>query len=259
RVATDLDVALLHHVEQRDLDALGEVGQLVDGDDPAVRPRHQAEVDGLGVAEAAAFGDLHRVDVADQVAYRCVRRGELFGVALAAVAPGDREVVAEFGGAADGRGRDRLQRVFAELGALDDRRPFVEQAGQGAQQAGLALPALAEQDDVVPGEQRALELGQYGAREADDPGPGVITGTEGGQQVLVDLPRDRSRLVPGRAKLPGRPGKCVWNSVHPFDATAGSAGRRCGAAPAWALTRGKPEPGKMGRRVPSQCDFRRLV
>ena len=32
-VAADLDVALLEHVEQADLDALGEVGQLVDGED----------------------------------------------------------------------------------------------------------------------------------------------------------------------------------------------------------------------------------
>jgi hypothetical protein len=35
-VAPDLDVALLHHVEHRHLDPLGEVGQLVDGHDAAV-------------------------------------------------------------------------------------------------------------------------------------------------------------------------------------------------------------------------------
>ena len=34
REAADLDVALLEHVEQPDLDALGEIGQLVDRDDP---------------------------------------------------------------------------------------------------------------------------------------------------------------------------------------------------------------------------------
>ena len=66
-VAADLDVALLHHVEHRHLDPLGEVGQLVDRDDAAVAARDQPEVDGLGVAEAAALGHLHRVDVADQV------------------------------------------------------------------------------------------------------------------------------------------------------------------------------------------------
>jgi hypothetical protein len=39
RVAAHLDVALLHHVEQRDLDPLGEVGQLVDGHDAPVGAR----------------------------------------------------------------------------------------------------------------------------------------------------------------------------------------------------------------------------
>ena len=47
RVAADLDVALLQHVEQRDLDALGEVGQLVDAEDAAVGARDQAVVHGL--------------------------------------------------------------------------------------------------------------------------------------------------------------------------------------------------------------------
>ena len=89
-VAADLDVALLQHVEQRDLDALGQVGQLVDREDAAVGARHQPVVDGLGIAERAALGDLDRVDVADQVADAGVRGGELLAVALAAVLPGDR-------------------------------------------------------------------------------------------------------------------------------------------------------------------------
>src|SRR4028119_106245 len=54
----DLDAALLEHVEQRDLDALGEVGQLVDAEDAAVGARHQAVVDGLRVAVRAARGGL---------------------------------------------------------------------------------------------------------------------------------------------------------------------------------------------------------
>src|ERR1700753_1302584 len=66
-VAANLNVALLHHIEHRHLDALGQVGQLVDRDDAAVRPRNQAVGDGLGVAQTAAFGDLDRVDVTDQV------------------------------------------------------------------------------------------------------------------------------------------------------------------------------------------------
>ena len=66
-----------------------------------------------------------------------------------------------------------LERVLPELGAVDDRRPLVEQPDEAAQQAGLALPALAEEDDVVAGEQGALELRDDGLAEAVEPGPRV--------------------------------------------------------------------------------------
>ena len=82
RVAAHLDVALLQHVEQRDLDPLGEVGQLVDAEDAAVGAGEQPVVDGLRVAERAALGHLGRVDVADQVADAGVGRGELLAVPL---------------------------------------------------------------------------------------------------------------------------------------------------------------------------------
>ena len=95
RVAADLDVAFLHDVEHRHLDALGEVGQFVDGDDAAVRARDQSVGDGLGIPEAAALGDLDRVDVTDQVGDAGVGGGQLLGVALAAVPPLHRQVVAE--------------------------------------------------------------------------------------------------------------------------------------------------------------------
>ena len=86
-VSTDLDVAFLHDVEHGDLDALGEIGQFVDRDDAAVCTRDQPEGDGLGITEGAPFGDLDRVDVADEIGDAGVGRGQLLGVALAAVAP----------------------------------------------------------------------------------------------------------------------------------------------------------------------------
>ncbi len=45
-VALNLDVALLHDVEERDLDLAGEVGQLVDGEDAAVGAGQEAVVHG---------------------------------------------------------------------------------------------------------------------------------------------------------------------------------------------------------------------
>ncbi len=157
-VAADLDVALLQHVEHRDLDPLGEVGQLVDAEDPAVGARQQAVVHGLRVTERAPLGDLHRVDVADQVADAGVGGGQLLDVALVAVPPGDRQVVADLGSQSATARADRGERVVVDLAALDVRRPLVEQGAERAHQPGLALAALTEEHQVVAGEQRALEL-----------------------------------------------------------------------------------------------------
>ena len=76
-----------------------------------------------------------------------------------------------------------------------DRRPLVEQADKRADQAGLALAALAEQDDVVAGEQRALDLGEDRVVEADDAGKGGSSGGEAVEQVLADLGLDRAVRV----------------------------------------------------------------
>ena len=96
-VAADLHVALFEHVEQTDLDALGEVGELVDREDAAVRARHEPVVDRQLVGEVAAFGDLDRVDLADEVGDRRVGRRELLAEAAVAVHPLDRRVVAALG------------------------------------------------------------------------------------------------------------------------------------------------------------------
>ena len=92
--AADLDVALLEHVEQADLDPLGEVGQLVDRDDAAVGARDEPVVEGQLVRQVAALGDLDRVDLADEVGDRDVGRRQLLGVAPVARQPVDGGVVA---------------------------------------------------------------------------------------------------------------------------------------------------------------------
>ena len=107
-VAADLHVALLEHVEQADLDALGEVGQLVDGEDAAVGAGHQAVVQGELVGEVAALGHLDGVDLADEVGDRRVGRGQLLAEAVVAVHPRDRRVVA--------LGRDQVAGVLATPG-----------------------------------------------------------------------------------------------------------------------------------------------
>ena len=220
-VAADLDVALLHHVEHRHLDPLGQVGQLVDRDDAPVGAGDQAEVDGLGVAEAAPLGHLHRVDVTDQVGHARVGRGQLLGVPVVAVAPVDPEVVALLDGAALRGVRDRLVGVLPQLGAGDHRRPLVEQPDQGAQQSRLALSALTQQHHVVAGEQRPLELRDDGGLEPVQPGPRIATLTQGVEQVVAQLLAERLQLVAAGAQLAESvDGRCVrrhsLHATHPL-------------------------------------------
>ena len=185
---------------------------------PRWRARDQAEVDRLRVAEVATLGHLHRVHVTDQVGDAGVRGGQLLGVPLVAVSPLHRQVVAVLGGQAPGGVRDRLVGVLAELGAGDHRRPLVEQADQGAQQPGLALAALAEQDDVVAGEQRPLELRDHGGLEAVQAGPRVAALAQGGEQVVAQLLAQRLQLVAAGAELADGADR-RWGGRHPRHAT----------------------------------------
>ena len=123
-VAADLDVALLQDVEQRYLDALGEVGELVDRHDAAVRARDHAVVDRQLVGEVAALGHTDRVDVADQVGDRRVGRGQLLRVPILARDPMDRYGVAVLRDQRDAPRADRSERVIVDLAAVDhgDRR-----------------------------------------------------------------------------------------------------------------------------------------
>ena len=91
-------------------------------------------------------------------------------------------------------------RVIADLAALDDRAPLVEQPAEGAHEAGLALAALAEQHEVVAGEQGRLELGQDGLVEADHAREGVLAGAQPGEEVVADLRLDAAVLVAGGAQ-----------------------------------------------------------
>ena len=92
RVAADLHVALFENVEQADLHQLVELGQLVHGEDAAVQPRDEAEVQRVFDAHADAGGQLGRVDLADDVGELGAGR-EPLGVAVVAVPPGDRHFV----------------------------------------------------------------------------------------------------------------------------------------------------------------------
>ncbi len=201
-VAADLDVALLHHVEHRDLDPLGEVGQLVDRHDAAVAARDQAEVDGLRVTQGAALGDLHRVDVADQVGDRGVGGGQLLGVPVAAVAPLDRQVVAlerrgaRFDSTVIGSNGCSPRSEPAMTGVHSSSRPTMVRSSRV-----LPWPALAQQDDVVAGDQGPLELRDDGGLEAVEARPRVAALGQGAEEVVADLGAQGLGDVAGGAEL----------------------------------------------------------
>jgi hypothetical protein len=91
--------------------------------------------------------------------------------------------------------------VLVQLGAGDVGRPLVEQIDQAPDQPGLALAPLAEQDHVVAGEQRPLDLGQHGVVVADDAGEARRAGAQPVEQVVAELLFHGAELVPGGAQL----------------------------------------------------------
>ena len=188
-VAADLDVALLEHVEQADLDALGEVGQLVDGEDAAVGAGHEAVVERELVGQVAALGHLDRVDLADEVGDRRVGGGQLLAEARRRGAPTSIGVSSPCSATRSRAWRETGRvRVVVDLAAGDDRHPLVEQAGERADHAGLRLAALAQEDHVVAGEQRVLELRQDGVLVAEDPVDERLAGRDPGDRRCAGSP-----------------------------------------------------------------------
>ena len=162
---------------------------------------HEPVVDRQLVGEVATFGDLDRVDLADEVGDRGVGRRELLAVATVAVHPFDRRVVAALGDEmprVGGRGRVR---VVVDLAAGDDRHPLVEQVDELADDARLRLPALAEEDHVVPGEQRVRELREHGVLVTDDAFDERPLLGEGSHRVRADLFLDGTRLPAAGAQV----------------------------------------------------------
>ncbi len=218
-VATDLHVALFQHVEQTDLDALGEVGELVDGEDAPVGARHQAVVQRELVAEVATLGNLDGVDLPDEVGDRRVGRGQLLAVAVVAVHPFDRRGIAHLVDEVATMLAGRCVGIVVDLTAGDDRHPLVEQARERADDASLGLAALAEEDHVVTGEQRVLELWHDGAVVAEHTAEQGVTSGDAGDGVAANLLFHRGRLPARGLQIAEGRSECC----HGFDHTGFSA------------------------------------
>ncbi len=127
-IALNLDVALLHDVEEADLDLAAQVGQLVDGEDAAIGARQQAVVHAELVGEQVpAARRLDGVEVADHVGDGDVGRGELLDVAILALEPGNRRGITALGDEVAAELADRAEGIVIDLAAGDDRDGGVEQ------------------------------------------------------------------------------------------------------------------------------------
>ena len=70
-----------------------------------------------------------------------------------------------------------------------------------ADDAALPLPALAEEDHVVPGEQRVLDLGDDGVVVADDARQQALTARQARERVATHLLAHGTDLVAGCLQL----------------------------------------------------------
>src|SRR6185437_7549733 len=187
-VAFHLDVPLLHDVEQAHLDLPGEVGQLVDREDAAVRPGQEPEVHRqlVGQQVTAARG-LDGVHVADDVGDGDVGRGELLHEAGLARQPGDRCPGALLGYELAPKLRDRRERVVVHFAPGEYRNLFVEQRDELAQDAALRLPAQAQQDEVVARQDGVHELRDDGLLVPHDTREQRRAVLEQADQILAQL------------------------------------------------------------------------
>ena len=186
RVALNLNVALLHDVEQADLDFAREVGKFVDGEDAAIRARKQAVMDGQFVGKiAAAASGADGIDVADDIGHGDVRSGELFDVALIARHPGDRRVIAFGGDFLAASAANGAQRVVVDFAAGDDGDLRVEKLRQSAEDAALRLAAKPKKNEIVAGEQRVDNLRDDGVFVAMHAGKERLVFFDHAQKVLA--------------------------------------------------------------------------
>ena len=94
-----------------------------------------------------------------------------------------------------------VERIVVDLAAGDCGHLLVQQIDQAARDARLGLAALAEEHDVLPGEDGVLDLRDDGLFIADDAGEDVFARAHLANQVLAHLLLDGEHPVAALAEL----------------------------------------------------------
>src|SRR5215831_9959728 len=133
RVALNLNVPLLHDVEQPDLNFSGEIRQFVDGEDAAVRTREQAVVDAqLAADRMPSFCGFDRIDIPDDVGNGYVRCSEFFDIAFLASPILNRCSVALFLNEFATSPAYRSERIVINLTTGNNGQHFIQKISKAA-------------------------------------------------------------------------------------------------------------------------------
>jgi len=144
-------------------------------------------VDRQLVGEVPALRDLDRVDLADEIGDGDVGRRELLAVALIGREPDQLDGVTVVRDPVLAGGADRLERIVVDLASGDRGQHGVEQRDERARDTRLRLATLAEEDDVLAGEDRVLDLGHDGLLVADDPFEEGLLARERDHEIRTQL------------------------------------------------------------------------
>src|SRR5208282_1980794 len=141
-VALNLYIALLHDVEQSNLNFSREVRQFVNGEDAAIGAGQQSVVDShLATQFVAAPRRFDGIDVANQVGDSHIRRGQLFDIALFLREIRDGRLVAKLRHPVPAAAADGRIRIVVNLAACNVGHLCVQQGGESSQDAALSLAA----------------------------------------------------------------------------------------------------------------------
>ena len=91
--------------------------------------------------------------------------------------------------------------IIVNLASRNDGNRVIEKFGQRAKDAALRLAAQAEQDEVVPGQNRVDDLRDDGVFVSDDAGKERGLRAEPCDQVLPDLVLHRTTLDAARGDV----------------------------------------------------------
>ncbi len=187
-ITLDLNVTFLHDVEQADLNLPRKIGQFVDREDAAIRARNQAVVHGQFVGDIlSAPRGFDRIDIADHVRDRHIRRRQFLDIARFGRKVSDRRGVAllfdqHLAAAADGR-----VGVVVNFASGHVRHPRIEQRGEHPDQPGLGLSAQSKKNEVMPGKNRVYDLWNNAVLVTDDAGKELLLALEFADQIRAQF------------------------------------------------------------------------